>query len=60
MSAGVLIVGMILAGVIGTLVGIWAAEREIELLDNRILDLERELHRNRLDSVIDRIEREGI
>ena len=50
---------MAVAGVLGALAGLWASEREIEKLDERILEMERALHQSRLDKIIDSIEREG-
>lgn len=50
---------MVMTGVLGTLFGVWASEREIERLDERIMELQRSLHIAQLDDAIDRIEREG-
>lgn len=59
MEPGLIAAGMAVAGVIGALAGLWAAEREIEALDNRILEMERQLHMSELDKIIDSIEKEG-
>jgi hypothetical protein len=59
MEAGLIAAGMAVAGVLGALAGLWASEREIEKLDERILEMERALHQSRLDEIIDSIEREG-
>jgi KaiC/GvpD/RAD55 family RecA-like ATPase len=59
MEAGLIAAGMVVAGVLGALSGLWASEREIEKLDERILEMKRALHQSRLDEIIDSIEREG-
>jgi hypothetical protein len=59
MEAGLIAAGMAVAGVLGALAGLWASEREIEKLDERILEMERALHQSRLDEIIDSIEKEG-
>lgn len=58
MEPVLVVVAMVMTGVLGTLFGVWASEREIERLDNRILELQQALHMAQLDDAIDRIERE--
>ena len=58
MEPVLVVVAMVMTGVLGTLFGVWASEREIERLHNRILELRRDLHTAQLDQIIDKIERE--
>lgn len=59
MEPGLIAAGMAVAGVIGALAGLWAAEREIEALDDRIMEMERQLYMKELDKAIDSMEKEG-
>lgn len=58
MGAEAVVTLLIFAGLLGAVSGLWAADREIEKLEDRLLELERELLSKELDTVIDKIERE--
>jgi hypothetical protein len=60
MGAEAIVTLLVFAGILGAVSGLWAADREIEKLEDRLLELERELLSKKLDAVIDNIEREII